>query len=312
MFNRFLFLGILSLSFFLLSACGSKEDPFVTPLKYPVRFALQKHIELLPFPATKGIPPYRPPYPQSPDETDEAGLFSRIEYVVYHQQSGAMISHREMTNENSIDFGDYIYDELEAGAYLVSLVAHNTQNATLAGDHLTQTTVSDSFHATAEVTVVKGDEDNETVFLLKRMVSLVEFVGTRRAPSGASKFILEAEEQFATTNLKTGETAASRPLTKTYLLSPDAEPGEIPGYAFYTFVPKPMQGDTSRLSGIKLITLDTAGDTLHTIRLSGIPILKNRITRYSGSLYAPDVHSNTLSLEVEDHGHWKDTIHGSF
>lgn len=311
MTKRSLLCPALLLCINLFAACVQKEIPNPSNQKHPVIIYLNKNIDILPFSSTKSIPVYKPAEPFSPEETDESELFNRIDYVVYHRESGSIIKHLTLTKNNSDDFGDYIYDELEVGNYLLTLLAHNAAGVLLNGNHLTLTNMTDAFHAAEEIAVGEGNNGNEASLLLKRMVSRVEFAATKAVPAKADRFILETETQYNTISLQTGETTAHQFLRKEFLLSAGSLPGDTPNYTFYTFTPQPLQGDTSRLPGIKLTTLNLSGDTLHSINLSDIPVIKNRITRFSGNLFAPASGQSTLELEVEDYGNWKDTIHVS-
>lgn len=297
--------------FFLFFSCTEKEEVTSEPRLYSISLELKKDVEVLPFPRTKSIPTNRPSDPQSTEEQENALLFSQLEYVVYHKESGAIVKSQSFTEDNSDDFGVYVYDELEAGTYMIALLGHSATEITLSGNQAVFTEVTDSFYAIKEVTVGPESENEPIEAVLKRIVASVEFVGTKTIPDNASGFVLEIEEQYNTTNLKNSATTC-RTLKKEYPLSGGVSPEEAPVYSFFTFVPEPLQGDTSFLSGVRLTTLDVNKDTLHSISLRSVPVMKNRITRYTGSLYSPKTNSNTLELEVEDYGHWKDTIHVPF
>jgi hypothetical protein len=307
---------LVSLAFIVVTllffSCTERDESTSGQRLYSISLELKKDVEILPFSGTKSIPTYIPSEPQAIEKQESAPLFSRLEYIVYHKESGALVKSQSFTEENSDDFGVYVYDELEAGTYLIALLAHSASGMTLSGNQAAFSEVTDSFHAIKEVTVGPESEENTVEIILKRLVARVEFAGTKAIPDDASKFVLEIEEQYHTTNLKDAEAATVRALKKEYLLSGGVSPGEAFVYSFYTFVPEPLQGDTSYLSGVKLITLNQHEDTLHTIRLTSVPVIKNRVTRYTGSLYASKTNSNTLELEIEDYGHWKDTINVPF
>lgn len=303
-------IAVLCLTIF--SSCSNVENPITNPEKYPVCYVLKQDFELYPFSKTRSIPDYRPTLPQTKTESDEAVLYNQIEYVVYDKESGAVVKSQTFTEENSDDFGVYLYDELEAGTYIIVLVAHSSSDVVLIGNQAIFSEVTDAFYATKEMTVGPENEETPVEVVLKRMVAKVEFVGTKTVPLDASLFAIEIDEQYNSTNLKDFNDVTARTLKKEYPLAGGASPEDALTYSFYTFVPEPLQGDTSLLSGVKLITFNTNQDTLHTIRLNSIPVMKNRITRYTGSLYAPNSNSNTLELEVEDNGIWKDTIQVPF
>lgn len=307
------FLAILFTVCFI--SCSDKEQQFSNPTLYPVCIQLKTDVEVLPFPATKSMPDAFPPEPlaaESSEESEETSLFNRIAYVVFDQESGAVVKNLMLTPDNSDDFGAYVYDELEAGSYLIALIAHSQADASLTGDQFSGTDVTDAFHAVCEVEVSAESEDNPVEVVLKRVVSRVEFVGLKEVPAEAARFILEVTRQYHGLHVKTGNAADSQILRKEYSLTADSKPDDSPVYSFYTFIPEPLAGDTSKLERVRLITLDADADTLYAIELTSIPVLKNRITRYSGSLYAPKENKHVLELEIEDYGQWKDTIDISF
>lgn len=295
-------------SVILFISCADQEPVTSEKQLFSICLALKKDVEILPFPKTRSIPEYKPSEPHSAVEPTSTSLFTRIEYVVYHKESGAIVKSQSLTEDNSEDFGAYVYDELEVGTYHIVLLAHASSGITVSGNQAEFSEMTDSFYAQKEITVGPETEDTHVEIILKRIVARVEFVGTKSTPDQATKFIMEIEEQYNTTNLKENSTIGFRALKKAYPLSGGIQPEDAPNYSFYTFVPEPLQGDTTFLSGVKLITLNADEDTLHTIHLHAIPVMRNRITRYTGSLYAPNSNSNTLALEVEDYGHWKDTI----
>lgn len=299
-------------SVILFISCADKEVETHEEQLFSICLELKKDIDIFPFPQTKSIPEYIPSEPHSTEESENRPLFTRIEYIVYHKESGAIVKTQSLTEDNSEDFGAYVYDELEVGTYDIVLLAHASSGITVSGNQADFSEMTDSFYALKEIIVGPESEDTPVEIVLKRIVARVEFVGIKPTPDDAAEFILEIEEQYNVTNLKENQTTQFRTLKKEYPLSGGNYPEDTPVYSFYTFVPEPLQGDTAFLSGVKLVTLNADEDTLHTISLRSIPVMKNRITRYTGSLYAPNSNSSTLELEVEDYGHWKDTIHVPF
>lgn len=175
----------------LLISCSVKEDETPPRQLYAVCIELKKELEILPFPSVRSIPGYRPAEPRSLREPDAMSLFSTIEYVVFRKESGAIVKHRVLTEDNSDDFGAYVYDELEAGVYEVALLAHSSSGLALDGSIAAGAEVTDSFYAVKEITVGTETEGLPENVVLKRIVARVEFAGNKRVPYGAAKFILE-------------------------------------------------------------------------------------------------------------------------
>lgn len=305
-------LSVFGLMSYLAFSCTEKEASLSEKEMYTVCLALKKDVEILPFPSSRSIPAYRPSEPYSAYAEEIIPLFTQIEYLVYHKESGAIVKHLLLTEENSDDFGAYIYDDFEAGEYIVSLLAHSSSAMTLTGSKVASEDVTDSFYAKKEIIVGSGSGNNPIEMLLKRAVSRVEFVGNKIVPQNAVTLVLDINKQYNTVDMETGLAIESRVLRKEFSLLGGSMPEDNLPYSFYTFVPEPLKGDTSYLESIKVTTLDTNQDTLNVIELKAIPILRNRITRYSGSLYVPNSYLNTLELEIEDYGQWKDTIHVPF
>ena len=293
---------------FLFFSCTQTEEKTTEQRLYSISFQLIKDFEVLPFSRTKSIPTNKPAEPHAKEEQENASLFSQIEYLVYHKESGSVVKSQVLTEHNSDDFGMYIYDQLEAGTYTIVLFAHSASNLSLLGNEAQFQEMTDAFYATKDVVVGAEDEGDPIEITLKRLVAKVELVGTKSVPANAAKFIVEVEEHYRSILLKNAETTTSGTLKKEYLLAGGINPADAPAYSFYTFVPEPISGDTAYLSGIKLTTLDINEDTLHTIKLRAVPVVKNRVTRYSGSLYTPNTYTGTLALDVGDYGHWRDTI----
>lgn len=295
-------------SFITLLSCTNQSEDTPDKTCYPICFELKKDLELTPFPVTKGIPAYKPSEPRSSSAENDSVLFTRIEYMVFDKASDTLVKHKILTEENSDDFGAYIYDELEAGVYWIALFAHSTSEMTLNDYCLSGTEISDSFFTAQEITVGAESSDTPVEAVLKRIVAKIKFCGTKEIPENAAKFILEVTGRYNELNTKTGNATSAQFLRKEYLLSGDSQNDDQPDYSFYTFLPEPAEGDTIFLDPIKLITLDSNNDTLHTILIPSVPVMRNRITRYTGSLYAPGTNASTISLEIEDQGMWKDSI----
>lgn len=290
----------------LLVSCSTKEEIAPDKKLFPLCFELKKDFELLKFPDTRSIPGYRPSDPRA---TDDSGLlFNTIEYLVFDNESGAVVKHERLTADNADDFGEYLYDELEAGEYLIALMAHSSSAMVVNGRHAAGTDVTDTFYAKTEINVGPDSETSSIEITLKRLVSRVEFAANKHIPDSAARLILEIQEQYNTLDIKAGSAGEPRSLRKEFALAGGTPSGDSPVYSFYTFVPEPARGDTSYLGSVKLITLDIDNDTLHSVRLTAVPVMKNRITRYTGSLFAPNTNKTTLEIDVENFGQWKDTI----
>ncbi|MDD2437951.1 MAG: FimB/Mfa2 family fimbrial subunit [Massilibacteroides sp.] len=307
----FFLFTVFYLSVFFLPSCSGDAKKFTDNQIFPVCLVLKNDIEISPFPFTKSIPAYTPSDPHSLSG-ENTSLFTRIEYMVFQKEDDVLIKQKTLTKENSDDFGAYIYDELKAGIYRIVLFAHSASEMNLTDYSLSGTDLSDSFYAIKEITVGTANEDTPVEITLKRIVAKITLCATKEVPQKATKFILEISERYNELDIKSGTATTPQSLRKEYPLSPNNPDGIKPDYSFYTFIPAQEEGDTTYLGSIKLITLDSRNDTLHTHLIPSVPVMRNRITHYSGSLYAPDTNPNTINLDIEDQGAWKDSINIHF
>jgi len=289
-------------------SCSSPELREENNTLYGVSFYLQPSFDIRSFPKTKSMPgnlPSEPHTKQADGTEEEPSLFDRIEYALYEKETGALVKHISLTEENSDeDFGVYLYDKVEAGIYKVALLAHSASDASFENNIISGGDVGDSFFASAEFEVGPHSQELSVELTLRRVVSRIEFFAEDVIPVAADKFIIQVSGRYDSFNLREGNATQLTPLTQVYSLN---ETGET-AYAFYTFVPtSASETDTYSIDEIQLTTLDNSGDTLYSVTVQNTPIIRNHIIRYTGDLYTRKI-SNALKLQIEDNGLWKDPI----
>jgi|GEM_PF-1560609 len=297
----------------ILCSCSQSEphDEIVVTPRYNVSFHLKPAFEVQPFSGDRAIPSGVPNEPDPVVKTNEPQysnepFFSRIEYALYNAVNGKLIKNALFVdNDTEDDFGTYLYDKLEEGEYIVAILAHSIESASFVNGEVSGDDVGDAFYSSAEFEVKAINQDTPIELALRRIVSCVEFVATDDVPPTAINLTMEVSGRYTSFEMQDGNTTQPTALTRGYAL----EAGSKTTYAFYTFVPLTTQeGDTCHIESIQLTTLDIDNETIQSISLQNIPIIRNKVTRYTGNLYTKKKVPSTLELEIENHGEWEDPI----
>ena len=297
----------------ILCSCSQSEshDDILSTPRYNVSFHLKSAFEVQPLSSNRAIPSGVPNEPEPGVKTDEPQspnepFFNRIEYVLYNAINGELIKNiLFVENDTEDDFGTYLYDKLEEGEYIVAILAHSIESASFAENKVGGDDVGDAFYSSARFEVKANDQENSIELTLGRVVSRVEFVATDNAPPTTTNFTMEVSGRYNSFEMQEGNTTQLTALTQSYPL----EAGGKASYAFYTFVPLTgIDGDTCRIESIQLKTLGTNGEIIHNISVQNVPIIRNKVIRYTGKLYTKKKFSETLELEIENYGEWDEEI----
>lgn len=319
----------------LLAGCHPSEDDntLLTPTTYPVQFTLRLKEEILPFPGSKSSLQTRSmpglflpepvtkadeggteeggnngndgeqndPTPSVPEgEQELSDLCTQIEYVIYaSDRPDECLKHRHFTlTSGDIDFG-IVYDTLPAGSYRVAFVSHSSETARLTADRMDFGPLTDTFYASAVLTV-RGNEPINQDFTLARLVSKIEFVSTDPVPSAAQRFTIGVDRYPCILDLRTGAGIASdQPVSLNYTFTVDDVNQTGRQHAFYTFIPP-----GNETLDLRLTATDADGQTTRERLLTGIRPEANRILRYTGRLYSFSDVDNTFNLNIYNNGKW--------
>lgn len=322
----------------LLASCqpAEKETDLIAPISYPVQFTLRLKEEILPFPGsksslqTKSMPDLSLPEPitktdepgtgeggntENPggennpapsvpgEEKDLSDLCTQIEYVIYAaDHPDECLKHRHFTlAAGDIDFG-IVYDTLPAGNYQIAFVSHSSETARLTSQRMSFEPLTDTFYASADLTVRGGESLNQD-FTLARLVGKIEFVSTDPIPSALQRFTIAIDRYPCILNLLTGEgIAADQPVSLKYTFTADDVNQTGRQHAFYTFIPS---GDGTL--DLRLTATDADGQSTRERVLTGIRPEANRILRYTGRLYTFSDIDNTFNLSIYNNGKWDQT-----
>lgn len=293
---------------FCLSGCKSNDDTVLsTKEKYPVKFSLQLNSETLPFPETKGIPPFDMPEPALRGDDNSTtknvcDLCCTIEYIVIDENADdPLVRHRLFTKDET-DFG-MVYDSLPPGNYKVALLAYGTCNTTLSGSTLQFDKVADTFYSMVNLDVVPAEEIIQDITLY-RIVSKIEFVATDAVPENTKSFTIDVDDYPDRLNLFTGKgvSATENPVSFLHTFAPEEIGQEATKHSFFTFVPS-----EDRKLNVELTAIDHEETVLRHREVKEITPIANRIIRYTGRLYTPSPSDDTFVITIFNNGEWAGT-----
>ncbi|MCD7938494.1 MAG: hypothetical protein LUG98_16670 [Tannerellaceae bacterium] len=296
----------LILLYAVLSLSGCHQIPSFneTTGTHEVCLLLELSASIHPFPQSKSIPGF-PPEPGSSGSESPSFSFEYIYYVIADANTNEIIEENQIwKNDNTDDFGSYLYVSLPAGSYRICIITHSSHEATLEEELFIMKDPSDTFCGITSFEI--ENQKKEIPVTLTRRVSRIEFVPTDEIPEEVEEFCMYIPHQYQTIHVLTGESATnSQGYMYTYTFSEeDKTDGQIITHAFYTLVPEAIQ---NKLSYVELIVKGKEDEVLYSRKVSDIPVHANRITRYSGLLYSSGMGDGTFDLDFEDGGNWSGT-----
>lgn len=279
---------------------------------FPIQFNIDLQREVLPFPATKSIPPLDIPEPVTKNQEAEvpptrpengAGdLYQYIDYLVYKKDEPTVILKHKHFDLNDPDF-TIVYDSLPKGEYNFCFLAHSEKDAVITGNTVEFPKVSDTFHLYFAQTIQPGEKVVKDV-TLQRIISKIEFMATDIVPEDQKDFTMNVTGYQNKIDVSTGLGISSEvPYTSTYNFKESDIGKENFTHSFFTFVPS----NEGKLS-TNLISTNQNGERTRTRNISDIQPIMNRIIRYSGHLYIPPKSNDTFTVSTFNEGRWDDTI----
>ncbi len=300
----------------LLTYGGCQEESIVnepvSALPVSVRFSLTLKENIEPFLHTRNLPDGLPGEPSatnvSPEEeettsTQPVSALSYIEYAVYNNDTDELIEHRRY-EVNGQDGNLQVQDELTAGIYKVCFLAHGVTDATFAEDSslLTFPKVEDTFWGFQEIEVDATQTDQTFSVGLTRAVAGIELIPTDAVPEQVDQFLIETSGRYHQICLLDGKTPVK---TEAFSLTVSFEakdklPDARVKHFFYSFVPEAAPEATSAFLDEMKLTSQTGSDEVQRQRIiTQVPLYRNRITRYTGTLYTPSIVDGLFDLQID-------------
>lgn len=308
--KKFLAFGSAAL---LLICGGCQEESIVnesvSAQPVSVRFALTLREDIEPFLRTRNLPGGLPGEPSaanaSPDEeetpsTQPVSTLSYIEYAVYDNDTEELIEHRRYEVDGSLQ----VQDELTAGIYKVCFLAHGVAEATFTetGSLMTFPEIQDTFWGFQEIEVDATQTDQSFSVELTRAVAGIELVPTDVVPEQVDQFLIETSGRYHQISLLDGTTPAE---TAAFSLTvafeaDDKLPDTRVKHFFYSFVPEAAPEAASAFLNEMILTSQTGlGEVQRQRTITQVPLYRNRITRYTGTLYTPSIVDGLFDLQID-------------
>ncbi len=311
--KKFLAFGSAAL---LLICGGCQEESIVnesvSAQPVSVRFALTLREDIEPFLRTRNLPGGLPGEPSaanaSPDEeetpsTQPVSTLSYIEYAVYDNDTEELIEHRRYEVDGQ-DGSLQVQDELTAGIYKVCFLAHGVTDATFAEENslVTFPEVEDTFWGFQEIEVDATQTDQSFSVGLARAVAGIELVPTDAVPEQVDQFLIETSGRYHQISLLDGKTPA---VTEAFSLTvafeaEDKLPDTRVKHFFYSFVPEAAPEAASAFLDEMILTSQSgSGEVQRQRTITQVPLYRNRITRYTGTLYTPSIVDGLFDLQID-------------
>ena len=310
------FAAFLFISLCLFTGC-SEESSMNEPIpeqKVAVRFNFTLKQEITPFVKTRSIPDGIPGEPvangqtseeTAPPEKEETKPVNKIQFIelgVYENNTNQLLEHRQYNVTDQQESLKVQYS-FTAGTYKVCFIAHSTEGVTFAEESniMTFKEIKDTFWGSEEIEIDATQTTQSYTVALNRVVAGIEFVPTDIIPENINQFSIETSGIYNRINLLDGSISKeTTPFSiNTVFKAEDKQPGKYIKHFFYTFVPDPeAEASTAIIPNMILTSQTSEGDIQRQRKINNVPLYKNRITRYTGTLYTPSIVDGDFELVI--------------
>lgn len=183
--------------------------------------------------------------------------------------------------------------KMTKGTHKVCFVASRGSNATVDNEAHTVkwTSVSDTFWQTMDVTVDGSAASHEVT--LDRVVARLKFEVTDEVPSAISKLNVNIAKFYYGLNYLTGAATGGKEL-EVAMSVPDNMKGTTGNFIVSFFS---ISDATEWTTDVTLGATDADGNSLGSVSISSVPLLRNRSTNYKGTLFSA---SSPFALTLSD------------
>ena len=307
----------ITLCCILVLSCSKEADAPVslnTGKWTTIRFQVNLDREVLPFTPTKAMPTLdigdptaasnnnpetTPEEPDSPDpslpEKDE--YFKYLDYIVHKEgeETPLKTTRFNLESEESNGIEANVVDSLLPGRYHICFLAHSDFDAFIDDEAAQFQKVTDTFHHYSEVLEIKEGETVEKEFMLKRIVSRIEFVSTDKVDEHLANFTISVDNYPYQINLTTGIGLSSNSSYEQTDTFTEEQRGQAKHtHSFLTFIPDPGESLV-----VNLTAKDGEENTTRFRDNIEVNPERNRVIRYTGILYTPKVSDDQFILSIE-------------
>lgn len=301
-----------------LLACSKDSVLPDSEVHYPivtVNFKLALRQEISPFKITKNMPGDLPDGPStkneenSPSDTPSgneeatpASELNIIEYALYKNEDNSLVKHTRsvLTPNQDGSYSMSLQDGIRPGTYKICFIVHGIQNATMdeSTGLMTFPTVQDTFWGNDELEVTAEEKDKSVTIDLSRAIAGIEFKPTDVVPQNAYKFSISSSGVYNTLSILDGTTTNQTvEIPYSYLFKSEDYTTDKPiSHILYSFAPN--EGH-ALLANMSFKTEEQSGTVLRQKLIESIPVYRNKITRYTGTLYTPNVTDTQFTISID-------------
>lgn len=310
-------LTAITLCCILVLSCSKETDApgsLNTGKWTTIRFQVNLDREVLPFTPTKAMPTLditeptaasnndpgtTPEEPDNPDPSSPGTneYFKYLDYIVYKEgeETPLKTTRFDLESEESNGIEANVVDSLLPGRYHICFLAHSDIDATIDDKAAGFQRVTDTFHHYSEVLEINEGMIVEKEFMLKRIVSRIEFVSTDKVDENLADFTIQVENYPYQIDLTTGIGQSSDSSYKQTDTFTEEQRGQAKQtHSFLTFIP-----DTGESLEVSLTAKEEEGNITRFRDNIEVNPERNRVIRYTGVLYTPKVSDDQFTISIE-------------
>lgn len=294
---------------------NNESDSVVQEVVVQFNLALRQEITSFQTRAIPGNVPDEPTDQNDGDETDDEGelvqpatTLNYVDYAIYDSEGDFIRYARKDINVTPDGTAQFTLQEtFTAGVYTVCFLAHSVEDAgfTQVDNWVTFPEVNDTFWGSDEIEIDATETNQSFNISIQRVIAGVEFNPTDPVPESVHHFDIETSFVYNTINLWDGTVAADKTIELEYsyqFTEADREEDARVGHIFYTFVPENAVSDDAESALIDDVTISALTEEDRIVRtriITDVPIYRNKITRYTGTLYTAKLVDTEFIIDIE-------------
>ena len=204
-----------------------------------------------------------------------------------------------MTANKDGSYTTDLQDGIKPGTYKVCFIAHGIGAATFdeSTGMMTFPKIEDTFWGNDELEVTAEEKEKTTTVELTRAIAGIEFKATDAVPSNIYQFTIASSGFYNTLSILDGSVGSNLiEIPYSYLFkSEDYAADKRINHIIYTFAP---EGGEAQINEMSIAAKEKEGLIIRQKQINNIPIYRNRITRYTGTLYTPNITDTQFTLTI--------------
>lgn len=306
--------GVL-LCLFSCSEESALDNPIVDNPVATVKFKLALQQEISSFQTTRNMPGNLPAGPTSKGGENETPSvpsgedpavpttdLAFIEYALYKNDDNSFIKHiqADLTANEDGSYSTSLQDGIKPGTYKVCFIAHGIKAAAFdeSTGMVTFPNVGDTFWGNDELEVTAEEKDKTVTVALARAIAGIEFKATDAVPSNVYQFTIGSSGLYNTLSILDGTVGnGTIEIPYSYLFkSEDYAEDQRTSHLIYTLAPG---NGAASIGNMSIAAKEEGGVIVRQKQINDIPIYRNKITRYSGTLYTPNITDSQFVISID-------------